>query len=169
MEAELDRLLKDLSGYSEEQLMQSPTPEAWSVIQVMQHLIAAEEGSMAYVKKKSSYPDNFKKANWLNGLRILALKFFLNAPFKFKAPEVVNESKFDPEVDFEDLVEKWREVRHKMMDFLDNVPDEYLDILLYRHAFAGRLTLEGMLVFFHGHFARHRKQIDRTLKAVSGS
>lgn len=164
MEAELDKLVRDLSDISDEKLKAKPIDGGWSVSDVMQHLIMVEKGSMAYVRKKSSYPDSFKKADWSSVFRKASLKFFLYAPFKFKAPKIVNETKFNEDADMEDLVEEWRAIRVQMMNFLEEMPDEYMDKLIFRHAFAGRLTLDGMLLFIRDHFRRHRKQIDRLLK-----
>ncbi len=167
IESSLDRLVTDLSQYPPEILGKKPAPDAWSVLEIMQHLMKAEKGSMAYVEKKTSYPDSLKKAGFSDHFRKFQLYLFLHIPIKVKAPVVVNEDHFDQNATFEKLVKDWRQQRKELKEFLDNVPDEWLHMLTYRHAFGGRMTFDGMLLFFRDHLVRHRKQIDRTLAKVS--
>ena len=127
----------------------------------------AERGSFAYLKKKTSYPDALKEAGLSDYFRKIKLFVFLHIPIKVKAPAVVNEDHFDPEATFENLVSEWYELRQEIKYFLDNAPNEWLNKLTYRHAFAGRMTFDGMLLFFRYHFTRHRKQIDRTLTKLT--
>lgn len=167
LESELNKLLEELSDVPDEDLEKKPAPGAWSILEIMQHMMLAEKTSVAYVKKKTSYPDSLLNARWNDHLRKFNLYLFLHIPIKVKAPAVVNESKFEPDFTYEDLIEDWREVRQNLMDFLESVPDEWVNKLAYRHSFAGRMTLDGMLLFFRDHFKRHKKQINRTLKEVS--
>lgn len=166
---ELESLLAFLSSFPSEKLQEKPSPSAWSVVEVMQHLMLAERLSVGYVRKKIQYPHGLKKPGIENHLRLVMLRFFMDAPIKFKAPAIVSEQQFSNEVDFETLAKKWREIRTDMGKLLDEIPPELEDTNIYKHAMAGRLTLEGMFQFFTGHFRRHRKQIERTLKAVGAS
>ncbi len=166
IESDLESLIAELSVYPEELLSKKPSPNAWSVLEVLQHLMIAEKGSMAYVKKKTSYPDSLKNAGLADHYRKLRLHLFLHLPIKVKAPAVVGENQFDPNATFAGVVADWRAVRFEMKQFLDSVPDDWAQKLTYRHAFAGRMTFSGMLMFFNGHFHRHYKQIRRTIAAV---
>lgn len=159
-----EKLFTDLKSYSDDVLSARPEPEAWSVFQVMQHLMMAESKSIGYVRKKTSYPEGLKKAALLNRLRKVGLKFFLAMPIKFKAPAIVSEEHFRENVSLAGLEKEWREIRGELTHLLENMPPEWLDKEIFRHALAGRMTIDGMLAFFADHFARHRKQIDRTLQ-----
>ncbi len=163
---ELDRLLDELKNYSQEQLSAKPRPDAWSVLQVMQHLMMAEAKSIQYIKKKTSYPEGLKKAGALSGLRPAFLKFFLWLPLKYKAPAIVNEDHFRENISLDALSTEWRASRGELVHFFENLKPEWKDKEIFRHALAGRMPPEGMLTFFSDHFARHRKQIDRTLQQV---
>ncbi|MCB0522152.1 MAG: DinB family protein [Lewinellaceae bacterium] len=162
----LESLLSTLKGYSHQQLNAKPAENAWSAIQVAQHLIAAEKLSLWYVKKKSAYPETFKKAGPGAWLRKNALGLILSSSIKFKAPALVSEEKFPAEASLEHVTTAWLRVREELAELLENTPDEWRNKLVYRHAVAGRLTLDGMLEFFTCHFDRHQKQIERTLKSV---
>ncbi len=163
---ELESLLTHLSSFPSEKLQERPAPGAWSVVEVMQHLMLAERLSVGYVRKKIQYPHGLKKPGLENRIRLLMLRFFLEVPIKFKAPAIVSEQKFSNDVDFDTLAKKWREIRVELGKLLDEIPPELEKTNIYKHAVAGRLTLAGMFRFFTGHFRRHRKQIERTLKAV---
>ncbi len=163
---ELEDLLSYLSSFPSEKLKEKPSPKAWSVVEVMQHVMLAERLSVGYVRKKIQYPQGLKKAGIESKLRQLLLRIFLYSPIKFKAPEIVSEQKFSNEADFESLAKQWREIREQTGKLLAEIPPHLQQTNLYKHALAGRLPLDGMLQFFSGHFRRHRKQIKQTLKAV---
>ncbi len=165
LDAELISLFEELSKYSFEVLDKKPKPGAWSVLEVLQHLLVVEKKSLAYAKKKSSYPESLKNANFNDHFRQFLLYLYLRAPLKIKAPALVNEEQFVQGVTFEELMEDWQQARQELMAFLDSVPQEWAGKLIFR-TFAGRMTLGGMLFFFKEHFARHKKQIKRTLKAT---
>jgi uncharacterized damage-inducible protein DinB len=167
LDEDLNDLLNDLKNYSADQLNAQPEPGAWSVFQVMQHLMIAESKSIGYVKKKTSYPEGLKKAGFPEIFRRKVLKLFLWLPFKYKAPAIVNETHFKDKVTLDELANTWRTSRGELAHFLENMKPEWADKEIFRHAIAGRMTLDGMLIFFSDHFARHRKQIDRTLQKVA--
>ncbi|MEO1261375.1 MAG: DinB family protein [Bacteroidota bacterium] len=167
LESQLESLTAYLVNYSEEQLNAKPSPEAWSVLDIIQHMMIAEKGSMAYVKKKTSYPESLKEAGISNRWRKFRLNFFLQVPIKVKAPTEVATDKFKKNVTLDSLLAEWRTNRKDLTEFLEQAPDDWINKLTYKHAFAGRLTFDGMLLFFRDHFVRHRKQIDRTLAKVA--
>lgn len=169
METDLEALLADLNSYPSDLLRKRPSPEAWSVLEIMQHLMVSESRSLGYVKKKTSYPDALKKAGLLARLRTAGLRFFLWMPLKFKAPAIVNQDHFHENANLQDLSASWRTSRGELSHFLENIQPDWVEKEIYRHALAGRMTISGMLAFFSEHFIRHRRQIYRTLEIVSAS
>ncbi|MBL7775444.1 MAG: DinB family protein, partial [Saprospiraceae bacterium] len=129
----------------------------------MHHLILSEELSMAYVKKKLGFNPKLEAAGPEAWLRLQLLKFYLWAPFKFKAPEMVGESQLPGFTSFADTRRRWLAIRQVWAEFFEQLPAELADKAVYRHPFAGRLSWLGAIGFFSSHFARHRKQIYRTL------
>ena len=92
------------------------------------------------------------------------MKSYFVLPLKLNAPKGIDTPALPPEDTFESVETKWQKVRNDMRSFLENVDDKYLDKEVYKHPFAGRLTLKGMMSFFMAHFRHHRKQIDRAVK-----
>jgi len=163
LDVELDRLLKELAAHSAEALDCPPAPGKWSALQVMQHLMRSEELSMRYLQKKLSYQPDLQKAGPVTGLRSWLLRTYLQLPFKFKAPQAVDAANFESDLTLDELAGRWKATRAELRAFLDGLPDDLYDKAVYKHPFAGRLTLYGMVDFFDGHFRRHREQIRRAL------
>mgnify|MGYP001227899541 CR=1 FL=1 len=159
----LEHLLADLKNYQHQQLAARPGQGAWSALDVMQHLMLAEGRSVQYVKKKTSSPATLKKASFAATMRSVLLKLSLLLPVKYKAPAIVNEDHFREDVKLDELATEWRAIRTELSLVLKNLHPDWYNKEIFRHALAGRMTMDGMLDFFHDHFARHRKQIDRTL------
>jgi uncharacterized damage-inducible protein DinB len=165
LESQRLQVLKDLSAYDNTVLNKRPHPEAWSVVQVLSHLVAAEASSVAYMRKKLSFTSQIPKAGVKSYFRRLALDLVFALPFKFKAPKGLDNL---PEfTDFNELKNKWASQRLDLQAFIESLPDNVLESEIWRHQIAGKMTIAQMLDFFHDHVKRHQGQIKKTLKAVA--
>ena len=163
LERERAELFSLLRGRSDESLNAAPGPGQWSAVQVMHHLIVSEELALSYLHKKLSYTPKLEKAGFRTWLRKAMLKFYLALPIKFKAPKVVSGEVLPEFATLAATEARWEAVRADLSAFLTKAPAEYFDKELFKHPFAGKLTLGGMLEFFLSHFRRHREQIIRGL------
>lgn len=159
-------LLQYLKGFTNDQLNGKPAPEAWSALQVCHHLLKTEELSLAYIKKKLSFEPKLKVANMATKMRLKLLKTYLNTPMKYKAPNNVSTEVLPAYSTLPELESKWLALRADLKSYLKNLPADLFDKEVYKHPFAGRLSLEGMIYFFEEHFLRHLKQIKKTLVRV---
>jgi hypothetical protein len=57
----------------------------------------------------------------------------------------------------------WTQLRAELIGFIEANDAQFGTHRAFRHAFAGRMTMYQMLIFFHDHFRHHRAQIDRIL------
>lgn len=164
LEANRKALFAGLQQYPDDLLNKKPSEHAWSVAEVIGHLLTAEEMSLAYLKKKvqdtsSAKPEGFKQ-KW----RWLLVQIVFTFDIKFKAPDVVT-----PKMGYTTLAEldkRWTETRSQTAAILNTLSDKELNSQLWKHAVAGKLNLHHMVAFFGVHFNRHKKQIARTLAAV---
>jgi len=164
LNGKLEQLQVDLSIYSEEELNNHPQPGVWSALDNITHLMISEALSLAYLKKKlSGGTEVLNKAGVKAKMRSIALNTFMRSNRKRKAPAAVGETAFPEHSKLGDLMDKWRSQRNELKAFLADQPEEVFTLEAYRHPFAGRLSLLGMLQFFGSHFDRHRRQIRRTL------
>jgi hypothetical protein len=159
-------LFNYMREYKETELNSGPKGGGWTAFQICHHLILSESLSLAYVKKKLSYNPKLKQANMATKMRQKLLTTYLSTPMKFKAPANVSTDALPLESNWAQVEHEWDNVRVELRSFLAVLPKELFEKEVYKHPFAGRMSLEGMLVFFEGHFDRHVKQIKKTLRRV---
>ncbi len=165
IETERKNLFTNLRQYSDETINKKPSPEAWSVSEVINHLMASESASLKYLQKKTLDTSKADKTGIKNAWKLLILKIAFVIPAKFKAPEVVKpESRFESLADSE---KKWNEIRSGIYTLLIGLKEEDYEKEIWKHALGGKMNIYQMLDFFNFHFGRHWKQIERTLEAVA--
>lgn len=155
----LEALFQQLEGYSHEQLSRQPDPAVWSPIMIVKHMMLAEGYSQAYLKKKLSYDPKIAKAGVMTKLRSLVLYAYFHSPFKWKAPKGIGNEALAGVYQLADLKTEWLQQRQKLQQLLEGLPAHRYEEEVYKHPFAGRLSIKGMLDFFRGHFERHSGQV----------
>jgi len=167
MELKKQELLVLLQSLPAGQYHTQPDQRTWSVGQVAQHLYMSERNSLAYLKKKLSYPDTvprFHPKSW-GGIGLIKLVFAIG--YKIKAPESIDMSKMESIMDLEELKTKWGELRLELISFLERNEPTFGRHMAFRHPFAGRMTMHQMLIFINDHFRHHQQQIKRILLQLS--
>lgn len=167
LDDKLDALAAWIDRQDPAQLVVQPSPGAWSVAQVIEHMRSTESFSFAYLRKKAQSDKPLPKHGLKSWSRERMLKFFLAAPFKWKAPAVVNTPSFPKDLNPVQQCAEWKQTRKDLEAWLSERPADYFKRLAYRHPYAGRITVAGMIRFFEWHFDRHHKQILRTYTAVN--
>ncbi len=167
LDQNLEALLKYLKEFPDKQLNEKPAPDAWSALQICHHLLIAEKLSLQYIKKKFSFNPKLQPVTMATKMRTRLLKTYLNTPMKFKAPENVSTENLPATSELGDVKNEWLNYRTELRSFLKSLPEDIFNKEVYKHPFAGKLSLQGMLVFFEEHFNRHQKQIKKTLRRVA--
>jgi uncharacterized damage-inducible protein DinB len=172
MEVKKQEIMKLLGSLSPEQYHLQPDPASWSMGQVANHLYLSERNSLAYLRKKLSYPDQvpgYSPKSWA-GIGMIKLAYLFH--FKIKAPESINMWKVGMAMPFEELKLKWDELRREMISYIEQQEPVFGHHLAFRHPFAGRMTMHQMLIFMNDHIRHHQAQINRIqqkLKMLSPS
>ena len=159
------QLFDRLAGLDPDFLSRRPREGRWSMIQVMCHLIRAEELSLSYIQKKVDKPEGLPDVTVSGWLRVLWLAVALRSPLRIKAPAAAADV---PER--EDLAKtrrRWDEVRSQWRVLLERFPPELKRKGVLRHPFAGRMTLAQALAFTAEHVRHHEKQIEAIRRAKS--
>ena len=166
LDQDILRLFKFLDQFPNEELNKKPSNDAWSVNQIIFHLMLSEQSSVAYVQRRiSNSKGTFKKAGAASRLRALLLSTSMRQPLKLKAPEI--DSVGIPEKsNFHYLKSRWLNQRKAMRDTLFAFENAVLDGETFKHPVAGVMDIWGMLSFFESHIQRHEKQIKKTLRIV---
>ena len=159
----LQDLCQTLDTYSDEQLNKQPDADTWSPLMVAKHLVLVEGYAAQYVRKKLSFDPKIAKAGVQSKLRSVALDLYFKSPLKRKAPQAAGDDYVVGEYKWEVMKSEWLEQRKQLEQLLAGLPPERFLEEVYKHPFAGRMSLKGMLRFFQGHFDRHRKQLESRL------
>ena len=165
LETSRKNLFNSIKNYSDEKLNQKPSPEAWSVTQVLQHLITSEEASLRYLQKKTLDTSRSAKAGMKGGVKLFLTKLTFSIPIKFNSPETMLPA--ETFVPIKELETKWEKLRNDTWQLLSKLSDEELEKELWKHMLLGKMNIYQMLDFFDFHFERHRGQVERTIEKVN--
>lgn len=150
-----------LQKLPEQTLKTQPIPGKWSILQVVEHLVGAEESSLQYLQRKQ-YAALQSKSFLPAGIRAFLLSIALRSPVKFKAPKAIELYPTNTNKP-EELLKRWEQVRKEYKVYLEQVPATVEGKPLFRHPRAGALTLAQMLVFMAEHLDHHQRQVKELL------
>ena len=156
-------LVADLQRRSDAALRYQPTPESWSVLQVIEHLVIAEENMLALAARRAPKPVPFIE-RLRTGVRLRALYVALASSRRFKVPlPALNPS--GVETDFAELERRWSEARWQLARVLEAVTPETARERPVGHPITRWLTWQQGLDFLYRHILRHAGQIRRIEQA----
>ncbi|MCB0609412.1 MAG: DinB family protein [Lewinellaceae bacterium] len=160
----LAALFVELSAYSDEQLNQRPAPGKWSPLMILHHLRLSEHYSHLYVTKKLKGDGPFANGKISDPFRLFLIWFVFNSGIKWKAPPGIGDGSLPETSSLQAVQTQWLAQRQQLREYLSALPDKLSGRAIYKHPYAGRLTLPGMVRFFGIHFTHHRKQVRRALE-----
>jgi hypothetical protein len=158
MESKKKLLLDYIRQLPPEKYLQQPDKSTWSIGQAANHLYLSEKLSLAYLKKKLSYPDTIPPYSIKSRWSMIVYKLFFKF-LKAKAPKGINMWEGQDILLPEELDSKWSDLRRELFEFLKEKYPAFKTHLVYNHPFAGRLTFTQTLYFFADHIDHHFKQI----------
>lgn len=151
--------LSMLSNWPTDRLMATPG-EGWSALQIVEHLIMSENGTLEYLRRKSQAPaTELEPAGEQEAEVSRKLNLALKSDHRWEAPPVLAPPRGDQSL--EHLVEQWSVLRSQWKRFLDELAPDYYDKKMFRHPLAGRLNLEQTLSFVEHHIRHHVHQLRR--------
>lgn len=165
LERKTQQLFAELDQIEETKLNLAPHPDAWSVLQVLDHLEKIESGTHAYITKKLSHNPKLKKSNLLTHIKSFLLHLALKIPgAKYKAPQRLLPK--PAEETYSEIKTRWKGTREKMETAFEPMSEELLHAEFFKNGNVGYIKILQQMSFINLHFDKHRTQIDRTLKAV---
>lgn len=166
MEHHKQILMDLLSSLPSEKYLLQPNPNSWSAGQAANHLYLSEKLSLAYLRKKMSYPESIPKFHIKSWLGMFTYKIILIGIVKAKAPKQINMWGDQEVLPSDQLDQKWSELRVELFSFIREKHPQFKNDLVYNHPLAGRLSMQQMLIFFNDHIGHHTKQVNRILKEI---
>lgn len=153
-------LISCLERSSKKLLNTNPDPLHWSPLQIVQHIILAEELSLKSVKAKLLL-GKFEQAGTMAVVREIALIIALRSPIKYSAPAAVK--KIPENLELQQLIQQWERVRKEWEELLESIETRLLKNYLFKHPVAGKLKLSGGIRFMYEHVRRHEAQIKKAI------
>ena len=136
-----------------------PLPGAWSMNQVIEHLVIAEEGLMTLVEQRPAKPVALKDR--IRSAIVLRIIYrVLDSKRKVKVPRpTLNPSGED--LGLQELAGRWEAVRRRMERALEAVSARTARERPIGHPLAKWLTWDQGLEFLYRHVRHHERQIGR--------
>jgi uncharacterized damage-inducible protein DinB len=158
MEAARLTTFKLLAKYPDEKLAKPGPDGAWSVFQILNHLMMVERGVAMYGFKKAGQTQEAKPQTLGGSLKVFVAKTALNLPFtKFKAPDMMGQP--DNAKSLKDVREDYDQARQMFHQMLLAFPADAMDKAVIKYPGAGPITLPQTLELLLAHYNRHHKQI----------
>lgn len=132
----------------------------WNALQVTEHLITSEYGTLEYVMKKTQAPaESLEPSNETAAEASRKLNLALKSDLKWEAPNVLPSPSGKQSLDT--LVAQWAELRKGWEHLLGSIDEGYIKRQVFKHPIAGRLDLLQTLAFIENHIHHHVHQIRR--------
>ncbi|MEM6783741.1 MAG: DinB family protein [Bacteroidota bacterium] len=142
-----------------------PAPEAWSLNELVHHLVLVDQGMGGSIRYYLDQPPRELVAS--APVKVLAMRAFFALPLRVRIPAQVAAITPRDTPDFETLAADWETARADLHAMLEAVPRERLKAVAFKHPLGGRMSLLDAVAFIGWHQDHHRKQLRRTLAAVT--
>jgi hypothetical protein len=164
-ELEMQRivLLAQLAGWSSGRLSFRPEPGVWSTVEVLDHIVRAETGTIAGVRAGLQNP------HMLGGEDrpgIAALDRALRSEQRFKVPPAAQSIHPDAQTSLPEVASRWQHTRAEMGSLLETLTPDDMHRGVFRHPFAGWMTMAEVLNHLSAHLYHHEFQLER-LRVIS--
>lgn len=136
--------------------------DKWSTAQIFLHLNTSMQNITAYISKKIQYPETIQKNRLYAWVRSFFLTSILRTNYKMKAPKGLDVSA--EQTSYEKIEAQWNEIQLSLKKLLDTFPGNLLTKNVFRHPFAGPITIFQTLKFMSGHIHHHKRQVEPFLQ-----
>ena len=163
LEACRHEMLSLIDELQPEELLYKAAPDRWSILQILQHVVASDEG----MRQTESELRNHPLRNILQpGKMFQVVKDVLEKDVPVDVPHPSLNP--DGQTNLEELRSTWQNERQAMADLLASVSLEHHQRVMFSHAAAGPLTAQQMLDLALAHTNTHLRQIERILIEIRG-
>jgi uncharacterized damage-inducible protein DinB len=162
LETQRTDLLAELSEWPPSRVSFRPSPGAWSAIEVLDHIVKAEAGTIADIRTGLQNPHNIGDEARPN---IAALDRALRTDQRFQVPLQAVAIHPDSQTTFQDVASRWEQVRAELKSLLESLEPAATRCGVFQHPFAGWMTIADVLNHFSAHLHHHGFQIARLREA----
>jgi hypothetical protein len=154
-----ERLLQRLDSISADVLCYKAGPDKWSVVEVVEHLVIAEDDLLTQLTTEAPSPpldiNSRTPEKYQTVIKVMERDIEVDVPHESMEPH--------GRLTLDDLLNQWNNIREKLPGLLAEIHADNKDDLVYRHPYGGPLDLSETLQFIEVHFDNHMRHIDRIL------
>lgn len=164
-------LLERVAALDPELRTRRPRPDAWSVLEVVEHLILAEGDVLARVARaEEARAGGDPEPAPRRTLRNRAAFLVVMAVLRFRIPVRTPSRRMNPvgERSLEELRADWDRNHEALRAFAGALDRESARRAVFRHPIAGPMTPGQAFWMLEVHLHRHVGQVDRILGALEG-
>lgn len=161
------RLLQSVEGWSPEWLRYAPSPDAWSMLQVFDHLIRTERAV-----RESSERNLLRQRTDVSlreRVRARCFLIFYRLPIRVRIPQAVAFIKPGDPLSLGEITERWKEERRLLYEFLLRQDLDTSHSIVMRHPAVGPFSLRDALRFLAVHLLHHQAQMLRLRSAIASA
>lgn len=159
IEALRDALLDEVAAAPDATRRRRPTPDAWSALEVLEHLVLAERvvlGPSAQWRDQPSAPRSLR-----DRVRYYMVRFVLQQRIKVTTPSA--QMRPSGRVSFTQLRTAWLAQQDALREFVLSLDREGVRRAIFHHPIAGPLTVPQALQLLEVHLRGHAAQVHRLL------
>jgi hypothetical protein len=164
LKLKLEALLQHLDSLSGEELSFKAGPDKWSIVEVVEHLVIAEEDLLKQlstnIPASTLDPEAKTPEKHQTVIKVMERDIEVDVPHESLEPH--------GRIALDDLLNQWDDIRKKLPGLLAEVEPEKKDDPVFRHPYGGPLDIADTLQFFEVHFDNHMRHIDRILAQAKG-
>jgi hypothetical protein len=160
LDGERESFLSTLRSASEGRLRFRPSPGAWSMLEVAEHLVLAEEKSLLGMLKGAPVGTT---VTVIARTRMAMVRLVMHTDIRVKVPvsRVVPEGR----ASLSELEARWAVARRDLGTAVESVTEGDAGRARFRHPIAGWVTAGEGVAFLADHIRHHARQVGRITRA----
>jgi hypothetical protein len=155
-------MLAEVSAWSAERRNFRATPESWSAVCLLDHLVKVDRGVLGNLRHHlpAGRPVKFKNV-WRGALVFGTLAL----PTRVEMPTGAGPIGPSQDAQFATVTAQWNEVRSEMSELLKSLQPEQFRTGLFRHPLSGWMNIHRTMQFLYAHMFHHKYQLARIRRA----
>ena len=159
-------LLQSFEGVDGEKLCRRVAPDGWSVAEILEHLRLVESGIARLITKRAGQAREAGLGEEKSTAPVMPTFDRYSATLESAVMQAPAPVQPRANVDINEALDGLESSREALRAAVVSASGLSLGEIKHTHPFLGELDLYQWLIFIGQHEARHRKQIERTLKSI---
>ena len=164
LDREKKAFLATLDPWPPVELCVRPAPDAWSAVDVLDHVAKTERAAFASMRENVNQPFRISLPERLRGAFIIQ---FMRTPIRVRVPDRVAAAILpDGTADFTAVRRTWNDSQAELKEWLSRLEKDPRSLVGFEHPVSGWLSVSQGLSFLASHVRHHRYQLVRIMRQL---